>query len=136
MTRGLRRELEQPPRRKRRPIRWVTGSFRLPPVQPLCSRAERGRRALQLARDDPRGWGIPLPSIAEFWHVVTHPRVAAKPSNARAAIHFLRSVTEEGAAVWTLRAGSWERLLQLAVDQGISLLEQGGLKRLSRRLPF
>jgi len=73
------------------------------------------RRAIEIARSDPRGWGIALPSIAEFWRVVTHPSAKTKASTPQAAIEFLRLLTEDGAAVWALSAASWDRLLRMAV---------------------
>jgi len=76
-------------------------------------------RAIDKARNDPRGWGIALPSIAEFWTVVsrTDRPQPVSGEDARAFIHAL--IVEVGAAVWTLPAGSWERLVRLAVDLGV-----------------
>jgi toxin-antitoxin system PIN domain toxin len=75
------------------------------------------RRAIQTASGDVRGWGIPLPCIAEFWSVVTHPACAGGPSTARQAQAFLKAlISEAGAAVWLPHEGFWERLAQLAGD--------------------
>jgi len=75
------------------------------------------RRAIEKACTDPRGWGIALPSIAEFWSVVTHPASRGGPSAATQAEDFLRAlIVEAGAAVWTPQHGFWERLTQLASD--------------------
>ena len=75
------------------------------------------RRALQRACDDPRGWGISLPSIAEFWSVVTHPESKGGPSAAKDAHGFLSALVQDGGAlVWLPRDGSWERLLRVASD--------------------
>lgn len=73
------------------------------------------RRAIQTASRDVRGWGIPLPCIAEFWSVVTHPASAGGPSTAPQAHAFLKAlIVEAGAAVWLPHEGFWERLARLA----------------------
>ena len=73
------------------------------------------QRAIQRASRDPRGWGITLPSIAEFWSVVTHPAASGGPSTRRQARGFLRElIVEAGASLWMPREGFWERLLELA----------------------
>ena len=73
------------------------------------------RHAIEEASRDPRGWGIALPSVAEFWAIVTHPRSAGGASTARQARGFLDSlITEAGAQLWTTREGFWDRLLRLA----------------------
>ena len=75
------------------------------------------RRAIQKASRDARGWGIPLPCLAEFWSVVTHPTSAGGPSTARQAHDFLRAlIMEAGAALWLPQAGFGERLMRLAAD--------------------
>ena len=76
-------------------------------------------RAIEKARLDPRGWGIALPCIAEFWSVVTHPSSRGGGSPPARARDFLRSLTAEaGAEVWLPRDGSWERVTKLAEDLG------------------
>ncbi len=73
------------------------------------------QRAIERASRDPRGWGIALPSLAEFWSVVTHPESRGGPSSARQASGFLRAlITEAGAMLWLPREGFWERLVELA----------------------
>jgi len=75
------------------------------------------RRVIQKASGDYRGWGIALPSIAEFWSVVTHPACKGGPSTAQQAHSFLRAlIVEAGAVVWLTREGFWERLLRLAAE--------------------
>ena len=75
------------------------------------------RRAIQTAATDPRGWGIALPSIAEFWSIVTHPASTGGPSTAQQAHASLRAlIVEGGARVWLAQDGSWERLARLAAD--------------------
>lgn len=73
------------------------------------------RRAIEQASHDPRGWGIALPSVSEFWAIVTHPLSLGGPSTARQARGFLESlITEAGARLWMAREGFWDRLLRLA----------------------
>lgn len=73
------------------------------------------QRAIERASRDPRGWGIALPSLAEFWSVVTHSESRGGPSSARQASGFLRAlITEAGAMLWLPREGFWERLVELA----------------------
>jgi predicted nucleic acid-binding protein len=38
------------------------------------------RRAIERAAAHAAGWGLPLPVLAEFWAVVTHPSAAGRPS--------------------------------------------------------
>jgi toxin-antitoxin system PIN domain toxin len=73
------------------------------------------RRAIERASCDSRGWGITLPSIAEFWSVVTHPASSGGPSTSRQARGFLYElIVEAGASLWMPREGFWQRLLELA----------------------
>jgi predicted nucleic acid-binding protein len=75
------------------------------------------RRAIHKAARDARGWGIALPSITEFWSVVTRPDSIGGPSTPEQARNFLRAlVLDAGAAVWLPQVGFWERLLRLAAD--------------------
>ena len=75
------------------------------------------RRAIQTAAADPRGWGIALPCIAEFWSIVTHPASTGGPSTAQQAQAFLRALmVEAGAKVWLAHDGFWERLARLAAE--------------------
>ena len=77
----------------------------------------RARRAIERASRSPRGWGIPLPCLAEFWSVVTHPASAGGPSTAEQAKRFLEAlITEAGAGLWMPADGFWYRLTQLARD--------------------
>lgn len=75
------------------------------------------RRACEKATQDLRGWGIPLPCIAEFWNVVTHPSCLGGPSPAKEAKEFLQAmIVENGASVLHPHEGFWERLCRLAAD--------------------
>jgi toxin-antitoxin system PIN domain toxin len=79
------------------------------------------RKAIERASADSRGWGIPLPCIAEFWCVVTHPASSGGPSPATEAQAYLHALTGGGgASIWTAGTGFWERLTQLASDMKIA----------------
>lgn len=75
------------------------------------------RRAIEAAARDPRGWGIALPGLAEFWSVVTHPAAPGRPSSGPTAAAFIESLVRDGgAAIWVAGARFWERLARAAVD--------------------
>ena len=79
------------------------------------------QRVIERASNDPRGWGISIQSVGEFWSVVTHPAAAGRPSSLRRATAFLRNLREQGGMqVWTPGVGFDDRLLQLAVDLDVS----------------
>ena len=78
------------------------------------------RRAIERASRDPRGWGVTLPSVAEFWSVVTHPASRGRASTPREARAFLGSLlTHGGAQLWLPRHGFWERLAEMAIEIGV-----------------
>ncbi len=78
------------------------------------------QRAIERASRNPRGWGIALPSLAEFWSIVTHPESRGGPSTAKQASGFLRAlISEAGAVLWMPHEGFWERLVALAGQLGI-----------------
>jgi uncharacterized protein len=79
------------------------------------------QKTIERAIADPRGWGISLSCITEFWCVVTHPAISGGPSPAKDACGFLQAlVSNGGASIWTPGAGFWERLTQLASDLGVA----------------
>ena len=56
-----------------------------------------------------KGWGIALPSIGEFWSVVTHPNCPPKPSTpdqARSFLESLRRAVDRGLAVYAECGGA------------------------------
>ena len=78
------------------------------------------RAAIERARDGLHGWGIPLPCIAEFLSVVTHPACSGGPSDARQAHAFLSGLIVQGqAAVWPPGGNFWERFARAAADLGL-----------------
>jgi predicted nucleic acid-binding protein len=79
------------------------------------------RRAIERVSDDPRGWGVALPSIAEFWMAVTHPAAVGGPSPPGKARDFLDALLTDGPGIlWMPREPFWTRLLQLASDLKVS----------------
>jgi uncharacterized protein len=78
------------------------------------------RRAIERANRDLRGWGIALPSVAEFWAVVTHPEASGGPSTASQARDFLDALLSAGrGSLWMPGAGFSDRLLQMAEDLSV-----------------
>jgi len=78
------------------------------------------RRAIDRASEDPRGWGVALPTVAEFWMNVTHPAAAGGPSTSKQAGDFLHSILIEGpGTVWMPREPFWPRCIQLASDLNV-----------------
>lgn len=72
-------------------------------------------RALERARRDPRGWGVSLTSVVEFWSVVTHPAASGRPSTTAEARAFVDTLTgDAGGRVWVPGERFRERLLALA----------------------
>ena len=78
------------------------------------------RRAIERASEDPRGWGVALPTVAEFWMNVTHPAAAGGPSTSKQAGDFLHSILIEGpGTVWMPREPFWTRCIRLASDLNV-----------------
>lgn len=78
------------------------------------------QRAIQRASRNVRGWGIPLPCVAEFWSVVTHPGSLGGPSTGEQARGFLAAlIADAGARLWMPGEGFWSRLTQLAADLNV-----------------
>jgi toxin-antitoxin system PIN domain toxin len=78
-------------------------------------------RTIQKASEEPGGFGIPLPCIAEFSSIVTHPSGLGRPSTGEETHLFLDSlISETGAEVWLPITGFWSRLLRLATDLRVS----------------
>ncbi len=76
---------------------------------------ERAKAAIEAAASDPRGWGIALPCIAEFWSIVTHPQAPGRPSTPDEATEFLEVLRlDAGATVWVPGPGFEQRLARVA----------------------
>lgn len=73
------------------------------------------RRAMEHAAASERGWGIPMPCLAEFWAVVTHPSATGRPSTPAEASAFLRELADAGgAAIWLYKPGFGQRATLIA----------------------
>ena len=76
---------------------------------------DRARAAVLKALDDPRGWGICVPTVAEFWSIVTHPKMPGGPSSANVVTHFFHYLITEGHGnLWTPGTGFGQRLMRWA----------------------
>jgi predicted nucleic acid-binding protein len=76
---------------------------------------ERTHKAILKVLDDPRGWGICLPAVTEFWSIVTHPKMPGGPSPAPVVTHFFHYLLTEGHGnLWTPGPGFGERLMRWA----------------------
>ncbi len=72
-------------------------------------------KAIEAALDHPRGWGICVPTIAEFWRTVTHPGIPGGPSSSAAVTHFFHHLVTEGHGnIWMPGPGFGERLMRWA----------------------
>lgn len=78
------------------------------------------KAVIEAALNAPGGCGIALPSVAEFFSVVTHSAASGRPSPPKAAADFLASLRESGVEVLAPGSSFAERLLQLAADLGVS----------------
>jgi predicted nucleic acid-binding protein len=76
--------------------------------------------AIEAALNSPGGCGIALPSIAEFFSIVTHPTASGSPSPAKAAVEFLTSLREAGVEELSAGPAFGPRLVQLAADLRIT----------------
>lgn len=79
------------------------------------SEHKAAKRAIEKAVAHRFGWGLAIPTLSEFWCVVTHPSSAGGPSSAADASAFLRSLLQTGGGqLWTPREGFSDRFLKLA----------------------
>src|SRR5215467_6679738 len=82
-----------------------------------ASEHELARAAILEAVNSPSGWGICLPSIGEFWSVVTHPKIPGGASSSAAATNFFHYLITEGHGhLWTPGPGFGERLMRWAAS--------------------
>src|SRR2546427_9252196 len=76
---------------------------------------EGATAAILDALNDPRGWGICLPSVAEFWSIVTQPKIPGGPSSSAVVTHFFHYLITEGQGnIWTPGPGFGQRLMRWA----------------------
>ena len=78
---------------------------------------ERARDAVLKALDDPRGWGVCLPCISEFWSIVTDRKMPRGPSSPTVVTHFFHYLITEGhGSIWTPGPGFGQRLMRWAAS--------------------
>jgi toxin-antitoxin system PIN domain toxin len=80
----------------------------------------RARVAVLAALDSSDGWGICLPTVSEFWSIVTHPKMPGGPSSPSVAARFFHSLITDGHGnIWSPGPGFGQRLMGWAVELGI-----------------
>jgi len=81
----------------------------------------RARAAIESAAADPRGWGIALGALVEFWSVVTHASMPPRPSTPAEASAFMESLVSTGhAEIWVPGPGFGRRLMQAAAAHRVT----------------
>jgi predicted nucleic acid-binding protein len=72
-------------------------------------------RTLERVRRDPRGWGVALRSVVEFWSVVTHPAASGRASTPAEVRAFFETLAgEAGGRIWRPGETFPERLFAVA----------------------
>jgi toxin-antitoxin system PIN domain toxin len=77
------------------------------------------RKAIETALNRPGGCGFALPSVAEFFSIVTHPTASGEPSRPDKAAGFLAALRQAGIEELPPGPGFSTRLIQLAADLGV-----------------
>lgn len=78
------------------------------------------RTAIETALNSPGGCGITLPSVAEFFSIVTHPQASGRPSSPQAAADFLAALRDAGIEMLAPGPAFAGRLAQLAADLSVA----------------
>ena len=78
------------------------------------------RSAIEAACGSVGGCAITLPSIAEFFSIVTHPAASGRPSSPEDAAGFLSALEEGGAVMLGLGPAFATRLIQTAADLAVT----------------
>lgn len=78
------------------------------------------RNAIEAALNTPGGCGITMPSVAEFFSIVTHPTATGRPSPPEAAVEFLASLRAGGVQDLAPGPGFATRLVRMAADLGVT----------------
>ena len=82
-----------------------------------CPEHQQAKLAIEQAAADSGGWGIALPSFAEFWMIVTHPSCEGGPSIPAQARDYLTTLLETGDPVIFLPGRAFnDRLIRRATD--------------------
>ena len=81
------------------------------------SEHHRAVKAVLAALEDGRGWGICLPTVVEFWSIVTHPKIPGGPSSPAIVNNFFHYLLTEGYGnIWTPGTGFGQRLMRWAAS--------------------
>lgn len=78
------------------------------------------RNAIEKALNSPGGCGITIPSVAEFFSIVTHLTASGRPSPPEAAADFMASLGRAGVEELTPGPAFATRLVQMAADLGVT----------------
>lgn len=81
---------------------------------------EGARKVIEAALNSPGGCGIAVPSVTEFFSIVTHPTASGSPSPPEAAVDFLASLREAGIEELAAGPAFAARLVQMAADLGVT----------------
>lgn len=81
---------------------------------------ERARQAIERAASLPKGFGVAVFCLAEFWGVVTHPAAAGRPSSAAEVTAFFQTLTQHAnMQLWSPKKDFGNRLLREASQLGV-----------------
>lgn len=79
------------------------------------------QRAIALAAQNSKGCGIALPSISEFWSIVTNPRLGDRPSTPHEAEQFVSTLCEDAQIkILEPHEDFGSRFIQLAKDLDVT----------------
>jgi len=82
---------------------------------------KNAKQAIQDAVDSNKGCGITLPSVSEFWSIVTNPKLGDRPSTPKEAKDFIFALCEDGnIQIWEPHGDFSTRFIQLASDLKIA----------------
>lgn len=78
------------------------------------------RSAIETACGAQGGCGVTLPSVAEFFSIVTHATASGRPSSPKAAADFLMALREGGVEILGPGSSFAARLVQMAADLAVT----------------
>jgi len=82
---------------------------------------ESAKSVIEAACNDPRGAGVAIPSVLEFYGLVTNHKVFARPSTMDEAAEFIAQLElTGGVTLCHPHTGFYRRLAQLARDMHVS----------------
>jgi len=81
---------------------------------------QAARAAIEKAASMRGGFAITLPSVTEFFSIVTHPSASGRPSSPEEAAGFLRALEQGGMTVLGPGPAFSRRLVQTAADLAVT----------------